>query len=114
MNDFSVETREDEQGRTVLAPHGELDLATNQQFVQAVTDALEAGQVHLVVDLTHTTFMDSTALGTLIGARRRTDAVDGSFLIVCREPRLLRLFEITSLDKVFEIERGEDPDGSSP
>jgi anti-sigma B factor antagonist len=113
VNDFSVQTGEDERGRAVLAPHGDLDLATNRQFVQAVTDALERGQVHLVVDLTHTTFMDSTALGTLISARRRALALDGSFVILCREPRLLRLFEITSLDKVFAIESGADPDGSS-
>jgi anti-sigma B factor antagonist len=110
VDDFSVETHEDERGRTVLAPRGELDLATNQQFVQVVADTLEAGRVELVVDLTDTTFMDSTALGTLISARRRAHAKGGSFAIVCRDARLLRLFEITSLDKVFAIERGPEPE----
>lgn len=112
MSEFSVETRQDERGRSVLAPRGELDLATNQAFVKAVTEALDAGQVHLVVDLTDTTFLDSTALGTLISARRRAHAQRGSFVIVCRDARLLRLFEITSLDKVFTIERGPDPEPS--
>jgi len=110
VDQFAVSTREDERGRTVIAPRGDLDLATNQQFVQAVTDALVAGHVDLVVDLSETTFMDSTSLGTLISARRRSHSLGGSFVIFCSDPRLLRLFEVTSLDKVFAIERGAEPD----
>jgi anti-sigma B factor antagonist len=113
VSDFSVLTRRDERGRTVVAPRGELDLATNQQFVQAVSDALLEGRVDLVVDLTDTSFMDSTSLGTLISARRRSHALGGSFVIVCNDPRLLRLFEVTSLDKVFAIERDTDAGVSS-
>lgn len=109
MNDFSVSTRRDEQGRTVIAPSGELDLATHRQFSEAVSEVLGAGDGHLVIDLTDTTFMDSTSLGTLISARRRTHTMGGSFVIRCRDARLLRLFEVTSLDKVFAIEPGHDP-----
>jgi anti-anti-sigma factor len=106
VSDFSVDVGEDERGRTVVAPRGELDLATHQEFRQAVTDVLEAGPVHLVVDLSQTTFLDSTSLGTMIGARRRAYAAGGTFVVLCRDDRLFRLFEVTSLDKVFAIERG--------
>jgi anti-sigma B factor antagonist len=112
VEDFSVVTRQDERGRTVLAPRGELDLATNPQFVQAVSDALLGDGVDLVVDLTDTSFMDSTSLGTLISARRRAYARGGSLVIRCHDARLLRLFEVTSLDKVFAIERDGEADAS--
>lgn len=106
MNDFSVETSQDDRGRTVIRPRGELDLATHQELSQAITGALDAGQAHLVVDLTDTTFLDSTALGALISAHRRTDSLGGSFTVVCPDERLLRLFQVTKLDQVFTIERG--------
>lgn len=106
MSDFSVDVREDERGRTVIAPRGELDLSSHQRFRQAIGEVLGAGRVDVVVDLANTTFMDSTSLGTLIGARRRTHAGGGSFTILCHDQRLIRLFQVTSLDKVFTIEHG--------
>ena len=90
MNDFSVETSQDDRGRTVIRPRGELDLATHQELSQAITGALDAGQAHIVVDLTDTTFLDSTALGALISAHRRTDSLGGTFTVVCPDERLLR------------------------
>lgn len=103
MDGFSIELSTDAEGRQVVAPHGEMDLATHTQLLRAIEDVLDAGRVDIVVDLSHTTFLDSTALGTLISARRSALAHEGSFVILCSNPRLLRLFEVTSLDQVFEI-----------
>jgi anti-sigma B factor antagonist len=103
VDDFSIELGTDAEGRQVVAPHGEMDLATHTRLLRAIEDRMDAGHVDIVVDLSHTTFLDSTALGTLISARRRAYARKGSFSILCTNPRLLRIFEVTSLDKVFEI-----------
>jgi anti-sigma B factor antagonist len=92
-----------EDGRHVVMPRGEIDLATQGQLKQAIDELMLAGHVDLVVDLDRTTFLDSTGLGALIGARRKAHAFKGSFSIVCSNPDLLRLFKITSLDKVFAI-----------
>jgi anti-sigma B factor antagonist len=103
VDGFSIELATDAEGRQVVAPYGEMDLATHTQVLRDIEDLLDAGKVDIVLDLSHTTFLDSTALGTLIGVRRRVQAREGSFAILCSNPRLLRLFEVTSLDKVFEI-----------
>lgn len=103
MEEFSIELGTDAEGRQVVSPHGEMDLATHTQLLTVLEELLEAGKVDVVVDLTHTTFLDSTALGTLISARRRAVEREGSFSIVCSNPRLLRIFEVTRLDQVFEI-----------
>ena len=105
MDAFSIELATDAEGRQVVRPHGEIDLATHTQVAKAVVDLLDAGHVDIVVDLSHTTFLDSTALGTLISARRRVHARNGSFEIVCSNERLLRIFQVTSLDKVFTIRK---------
>ena len=67
-------------GRMAWMPTAKKLLATHRQFSEAVSEVLGAGDSHLVIDLTDTTFMDSTSLGTLISARRRTHAMGGSFV----------------------------------
>ena len=101
-------------GYTVVVPRGELDLVTQTELKRYVNDLVVNGKVNLVVDLNHTTFLDSTGLGALISARRQTHTFHGSFAIVCDNPRLLRLFKIVSLDKVFTIHPNRDALTESP
>ena len=65
-------------------------------------DALEAGLSAIVVDLGDVVFMDSTALGVLVGVRRSLD-VGTRLAIVCAHPAVLNIFQIAGLDGVFEI-----------
>src|SRR6476469_8871018 len=88
---------------TVLQPQGEIDFATGPQLKDAITEALVAGDVHLVVDLLKVDFIESTGLGALIGGRRRAHALKGSLSLVCTEDQMLKIFRITGLDKVFSI-----------
>lgn len=107
-----------ENGHTVITPRGEIDLVSQSDLKKLLNDLVVEGQVDLVVDLGETTFLDSTALGALIGARRLTHTFKGSFALVCAEERLLKLFRITSLDKFFAIHESRaalfanlEPDG---
>ena len=97
-----------EHGRQVVVPRGELDVVTQAQLKQAITNLVVAGHVDIVVDLYDTTFLHSSGIGALIGARRQTHAFRGSFAIVCSNQRILELFRITSLDKVFAIRPRHD------
>ena len=57
----------------------------------------------VVVDLLKVTFIDSTALGVLIGGLKRSQSAGGVFRIVVAEPRILKIFEITGLTDLFSI-----------
>jgi anti-sigma B factor antagonist len=65
-------------------------------------DSLNAGHSQLVVDLSETTFMDSTALGVLIGVNRNLDA-GARLAIVCTRSNVLMIFELAGMDGAFEI-----------
>ncbi len=56
------------EGRHVVAVRGEIDLFTAPELKKTLADAIENGAARVVVDLSETTFLDSTALGVLIGA----------------------------------------------
>jgi anti-sigma B factor antagonist len=87
----------------IVSPRGEIDVATQTTLRAKLEDLIASGRTDIVVDLAETTFLDSTGLGALIGARRRTYALDGSFAIICANPRMRELFAITRLDLVFRV-----------
>jgi len=99
---FAVDRR-DLDGRTsVVSVSGELDLSTAPQLKWALVDALEQGHACLVVDLSHTSFMDSTALGVLVGVNRSL-AAGSRLAVVCHSAALLRIFELSGMDGAFAI-----------
>ncbi len=89
----------------VLAVAGELDIGTADRFETELDSLLDRGARRLVVDLLGITFLGSVGLGLLTRAAKRTRAVDGECVVVSDDPRILRVFEITGLDRVFRIER---------
>jgi anti-sigma B factor antagonist len=90
-------------GYTVVTPRGEIDLATYCQLKKTLGDLLVDGNIHLVVDLTETAFIDSTGLSALAGGRRKAYASNGSFALVCRAEQMLTVFRVTGLDMLFDI-----------
>jgi anti-anti-sigma factor len=86
----------------VISVQGELDLATAPRLKWPLVDAIDAGRRRLIVDLAGVTFMDSTALGVLIGIRR-TLKLGGRLAIVCTNADVLKIFEISGLDAAFPI-----------
>lgn len=89
--------------RHVVAVSGEIDLFTAPDVKAALTGAIDAGRTRLVVDLSETTFLDSTALGVLIGAIKRVRARSGAMTVVNTDPNIAKTFEITGLDQIFTI-----------
>ena len=63
----------------------------------------------MVVDLSAVTFIDSTGLGVLIGARKRCIDAGRELRVVVSEPRILKVFEITGLNDLFTIHPALEP-----
>lgn len=87
----------------VVAVRGQVDVYTAHDLRDRLTGFVDAGERHLIVDLAGVEFLDSTGLGVLVGALKRVRARDVSLQLVCSEERLLKIFRITGLDKVFLI-----------
>lgn len=104
--DLTLETRE-ASGRTVIAVGGEIDVYTAPKLRDTITDLVAAGAYDLVVDLSAVEFLDSTGLGVLVGGLKKVRSHDGSLSLVCAQDRLLKIFRITGLSKVFDIHPDE-------
>jgi len=95
----------------VLVAGGELDYAASPQLKERLGESIDAGARHLVLDLSMATFIDSTAIGVLVGAVMRLREVDGgSLTIVCADEnqRVLRIFEIAGVDSLITLHRSRE------
>src|SRR3954453_19835402 len=99
----SVEDLEIDATTHVVDVAGEVDLYSAPELKERVLSAIDAGKTRIVVDLSKTTFIDSTTLGVLVGARKRLREYDGALAVVCADEEKLNLFEMTGLDRVFSI-----------
>jgi anti-sigma B factor antagonist len=105
--DLSLETRE-VAGRTVVSVAGEIDVYTAPRLRDRITELVSAGNYHLVIDMEKVDFLDSTGLGVLVGGLKKVRTHDGSMELICSQDRLLKIFRITGLAKVFTIHSSED------
>lgn len=87
----------------IIQPSGILDGTKANQFRQDISDLVEGGADIVLIDFADITFMDSSGLGALVLALKTVRAA-GSQLFVCSINEQIRiLFELTSMDRVFEI-----------
>lgn len=100
--DLTLSTRR-EGDRTVVVVGGEIDVYTAPKLREQLVELETAGQHDLVIDLEQVEFLDSTGLGVLVGGLKRVRAHDGSLRLVCTQERILKVFRITGLTKVFPI-----------
>lgn len=95
--------RADRGDTTVVTLGGEIDVYTAPFVREQLDEAVHEGKVNLVVDLTQVRFLDSTGLGVLVGRLKLTRSLGGSLRLVGTDERVVKVFSITGLDKVFDI-----------
>ena len=97
-------SEEDVDERTrILDAAGEIHVSTAPRFSERLNAAIADGKTSLVLDFSRVEFIDSTGLSVLLNGLRRLTRRQGSLVLVCTNPTVLRLFEITRLDSTFDI-----------
>ena len=100
---FGVELLRPADDVAVVQASGELDIHTNRAFKRCLVGAVQEGVARVVVDLTGVTFIDSSALGALVGGARRSAELRNELMIVCPPGSVARVLEITGLNRAFAI-----------
>lgn len=92
MGDFSV-----------LDLTGEVDSYNAPKLREKMVSLIDGGHADMVLNLTGVDYIDSTGLGALVAGLKRANENGGSVRIICPNPAILKVFQITSLVKVFTI-----------
>ncbi len=88
----------------IIKPAGVLDLFNSSDFKDKVkTEFINQGKVNLIIDLSDVEYVDSSALGVLVGLQRSCRMNGGTFGLCGLHENLMRIFQLTSLTSVFKI-----------
>jgi anti-sigma B factor antagonist len=101
--EFDLATEDVGAGTFVVALTGEVDLYTAPELKSELLRLVAEEPERIVVDLSGATFVDSTALGVLLGAVKRLRLAGGELVIVCADLNIRRILSITLLDRAFTI-----------
>jgi anti-sigma B factor antagonist len=101
-------TSRQEGTRTVITVNGEIDVYTAPSLRERLNELVASGHYDLVVDMGGVEFLDSTGLGVLVGGLKRVRSHEGTLRLVCSQEKILKVFRITGLTKVFPIHASLD------
>jgi anti-sigma B factor antagonist len=105
---FDIKTEQISDDAYVISLAGEVDLYTAPEFKHQLLELIGHGGKNVIVELTSSTFIDSTTLGVLVGGVKRLRTNDGQLSLVCSDRNITKIFEITGLDRVFAIHASRD------
>jgi anti-sigma B factor antagonist len=101
--DFSVSAEELASGGLVVHVQGQVDLYVAPDLKARLLDALDRAEGRIIVDVTESTFQDSTALSTLFSAHRRARRRGGRVVLVNTSEEIARTLSITGLDAILDV-----------
>ena len=92
----------------VVTVGGDVDLHSAPLLRDELTLLADADVGQIVLDLSDATFLDSMALGVILAAKKRLTAQHGRLELVVPAPEIRRIFEITMLDRVFDLHESQE------
>jgi anti-sigma B factor antagonist len=105
---FEVSEEDIDERTRIIDAGGEIHVSTAPEFSERLNAAIADGKTALVLDFSRVEFIDSTGLSVLLNGLRRVTRQRGRMILVCSNPTVLRLFEITRLDTTFDIRATRD------
>ena len=100
---FYLKEKDDENSvRIELA--GEVDILTCQELKEMLYKIIDDHGKDLVLDCSQLNYIDSTGLGVFVGVLKKVKLIDKEVRIVNLKESTKKLFVITSLDTLFNIE----------
>lgn len=87
----------------IIRLEGEVDLYAAPELKDHVNGAIERGKTKLILDLSQATFIDSTTLGILVSGMKRLRPRGGMLAVLCPDPTMARIFDITGLNRMFSV-----------
>lgn len=88
---------------------GELDHHSADELRNLSVSKIEnEGIRHIVLNLEHLSFMDSSGLGVILGRYKQIKQHEGEMVVCAISPPIQRLFDMSGLFKIIRLEPTEE------
>jgi anti-sigma B factor antagonist len=94
---------ENKSGLTVCCVDGEIDINTSPSIKKSFDRLIAAKTPKIVVNLSRVTYVDSSGLATLVEILKNMKSYGGRLRLTNLSSKVKSLFEITKLEKLFDI-----------
>jgi N-acetylglucosaminyldiphosphoundecaprenol N-acetyl-beta-D-mannosaminyltransferase len=98
----ALETPITHDSTPVLPLQGRLDINNQEAFAIQASYMLDQSP-YLIINMAHTTFLDSSALGALVALANQARAAGGALWLVAMPPQIKNLIRLVRLDSFFEV-----------
>lgn len=88
---------------TTLVLKGSLEISQQSSLKESLASQIPAHIKNIVLDFSEVDFIDSSCLGALIALTRKIRAEKGDIRIAALKEEVRSIFQITRLDKIFQI-----------
>jgi anti-sigma B factor antagonist len=105
---MDIKCRESGSGVLVVDVSGDLDARSAGDLKLAMNEKIEGGSVWVLVNLSEVPYMDSAGLGVLVSGLKNTNRQNGDLRLWGLQPDVRNIFELTRLNKVFQIFEDEE------
>jgi anti-sigma B factor antagonist len=100
---MDIKCREEGNHVLVVDVTGDLDARSAGDLKLTLNEKIEAGSVFVLVNLSEVPYMDSAGLGVLVSGLKNTNRQNGDLRLWGLQPDVRNIFELTRLNKVFQI-----------
>ena len=91
----------------IVPAYDRLDAAAAPALKHDLDTGLPEGADRVLLDLERVSFIDSTGLGVLVGLLKKLGS-SGKIAVVGAKPAVLRLFQLTRLEELFNVSETEE------
>ena len=95
--------RESHDTVEIITLEGRIDQDGSEELEALLQECLDDEKLNICIDMINVKHICSSALGALVAIKRKIKDNEGDIKLVIVNENLLRLFQTTMLDKVFEI-----------
>ncbi len=99
---------EDKNGVAVFSVTGDIDINSSPDVKKAFENILNDKKDKVIINLKEVNYVDSSGLATIVEILKNLRTYGGKLKLTNLSPKVLGLFEITKLDKLFDIMAGEE------
>jgi len=82
---------------------GRIDQEGSEELETVLQECLDEDKIQICIDMINVKHICSSALGVLVAIKRKIVKSDGDIKLIISNDNLLKLFQTTMLDKIFEV-----------
>jgi anti-sigma B factor antagonist len=96
------------EGISICKVDGEIDINTAPQFKKAFEKLMREKEAKIIIDMEKVGYIDSSGLATMVELLKNFRKTGARLKLVSLSPKVKSLFEITKLEKLFDILENQD------